>query len=34
MEVRVENHPDPVDVFRVEDQVRDEILAVGPPAHR
>jgi hypothetical protein len=29
MEVRVEKHPDPVDVFRVEDRVRDETLAAS-----
>ena len=29
MEVRVDNHPDPVDVIRVEDRVRDETLAAS-----
>jgi ribosomal protein S18 acetylase RimI-like enzyme len=29
MDVRVENHPDPVDVLRVEDRVRDETVAAS-----
>jgi GNAT superfamily N-acetyltransferase len=29
MEVRVDNHPDPVDVLRVEDRVRDETMAAS-----
>jgi hypothetical protein len=29
MEVRVDNHPDPLDVLRIEDRVRDETIAAS-----
>ena len=29
MQVRVEKHPDPLDVLRIEDRVRDETIATS-----